>query len=212
VDFRNTIIIMTSNLGTGDERDAGHLRRCADGSYDREWLEAQVAHALQTTFRPEFRNRIDEIVVFEPLSERQVLAIIDLQLADLRAALALRGLSLVLSPRARRALVEEGFNPVFGARPLRRTIQRRVINPLAGRLLGGRSAPGDALVIGYRDGRYTLRVRHAAMPAPAAPTPEPTIQLEPTPAASNQHEVSHEPQPAGEEAATAAADDGVYLI
>jgi ATP-dependent Clp protease ATP-binding subunit ClpC len=210
VDFRNTIIVMTSNLGTGDERDADHLRRRADGSYDREWLEAQVAHALQTTFRPEFRNRIDEIVVFEPLSERQVLAIIDLQLADLRAALALRGLSLELTRRARRALVEEGFNPVFGARTLRRTIQRRVINALAGRLLGEHSSPGDALVVGYRDGRFTLQVRHPARESPMAPARQPAVQIPVMVSRSNHREVGREALAAGEQ--EAAADEGVYLI
>jgi ATP-dependent Clp protease ATP-binding subunit ClpA len=157
VDFRNTVIIMTSNLGTGDERDAERLRRAPDGSYDRAWLEDQVAQALRTTFRPEFRNRVDEILVFEPLGASELDRIVELLLADLRAALGLRGLTLRLTRTARRALVAEGFSPVFGARPLRRTIQQRVITPLVERLLRNELEPGDGILVGHRGGHFTIR-------------------------------------------------------
>jgi ATP-dependent Clp protease ATP-binding subunit ClpC len=182
VDFRNTVIIMTSNLGTGDERDAEHLRR-TNGAYDRAWLEAQVAQALQTTFRPEFRNRIDEVIVFEPLSEGQLLRIVDLQLTDLRTALGLRGITLHVTNAARRALAEEGFNPVFGARPLRRVVHREVITPLAAELLRGQAHPGDTVEVGHRRNRFRLRVRHSAgfiedtepPVEPTRPRPEPRL-------------------------------------
>ncbi|MBI2724184.1 MAG: ATP-dependent Clp protease ATP-binding subunit, partial [Chloroflexi bacterium] len=167
VDFRNAVVILTSNLGTGDEGDAEHLTRSADGSYDRAWLEDEVARALQRALRPEFRNRIDEILVFEPLREGQLFDIIDLQLADVRAALAPRGVSLEVTPSARKAVVREGFSPVFGARPLRRTLQRRVIDPIANRLLRDDVQPGDRIIAGYRNGRLVIRVEQ---PRDAAPS------------------------------------------
>jgi ATP-dependent Clp protease ATP-binding subunit ClpC len=160
VDFRNTVLIMTSNLGTGDERDAARLHSTDSRGYDRAWLEEQVHIALQSTFRPEFRNRIDEVIVFEPLSERQLRQIVDLQLQDLTAALRLRGLTLRLTNPARRALARDGFSPVFGARPLRRTIHREVITPLAAVLLRGGARPGDTVEVGYRRGRYHLKLHH----------------------------------------------------
>jgi ATP-dependent Clp protease ATP-binding subunit ClpC len=201
VDFRNTVIIMTSNLGTGDERDVGHLSRTNDGEYDRAWLEAQVAQALQTTFRPEFRNRIDEVIVFEPLTERQLLRIVDLQLADLRTALGLRGIALHVTGAARRALAEEGFNPVFGARPMRRVVHREVITPIAAELLRGQARPGDTVEVGHSRGRYRLRVRRgpepeqSETPAPAEPArhrstprvpPRSPASIRPKPAASDE--------------------------
>jgi ATP-dependent Clp protease ATP-binding subunit ClpC len=210
VDFRSTVIILTSNLGTGDERDAAHLLRGADGSYDRAWLEKQVADALRTTFRPEFRNRVDEIVVFEPLSERQLFEIVDRQLADLRAALALRGLLLELTPAARKGLVQEGFSAVFGARPLRRTIQRRVINPLAGKLLSGGFSPGATVVIGYRGGRYTLQVRPAARSAPGTPAEELFTVGAPTRGAT--HPAARQQSPVLRETRPVAADLPPFLI
>jgi ATP-dependent Clp protease ATP-binding subunit ClpA len=166
VDFRNTVIIMTSNLGTGDERDS---------VLDRAGLEAAVARALQHTFRPEFRNRIDETLVFEPLNERHLHQIVELQLADVRAALAARGLTLVLTAAARAALVQEGYSPVFGARELRRTLQRRVIDPLANRLLAGAIPAGSRVVVGHRGGRITIRL--AGPVGAVSPPPEEAASL-----------------------------------
>jgi ATP-dependent Clp protease ATP-binding subunit ClpC len=175
VDFRNTVIIMTSNLGTGDERDAEHLWRSDGGGFDRDWLEEQVRLALQNTFRPEFRNRIDETVVFEPLSERQLFQILDLQLADVRAALSLRGLTLRLTTAARRALVREGFNPVFGARHLQRAVHREVITPIAAALLRGGARAGGTVEVAHRRDRYRVRVLHAGVGQGEAPTSPPSV-------------------------------------
>lgn len=172
VDFRNTVLIMTSNLGSSDECDAHRLLPGADGAYDREWLEEQVTHALRSTFRPEFRNRIDEIVVFEPLSQRQLFQILELRLSEARAALALRGVSLRVTTSARRALVREGFHPVFGARPLARTVQSRILTPLASRLLRDRLGTGDTVTVGYGRSGYTFRVQRGGathVPKPARP-------------------------------------------
>ncbi|MGD9892289.1 MAG: ATP-dependent Clp protease ATP-binding subunit, partial [Dehalococcoidia bacterium] len=195
VDFRNTVIIMTSNLGTGDEGDAEHLRR-TNGAYDRAWLETQVAQALQTTFRPEFRNRIDDVIVFEPLSEHQLLRIVELQLADLRIALGLRGITLHVTTAARRALAEEGFDPVFGARPLRRVVHREVITPLAAELLRGQARPGDTVEVGHRRNRFRLRVRPAPEPVQAAEPPAAPARRRPEPRPSPHPSTSPPVQPA----------------
>ncbi len=147
-----------SNLHTGDEGGAAHLEKHDGGGYDRAWLEQRVQEALRRTFRPEFRNRIDEVIVFEPLGRRELLQIIELQLGEVRAALAQQGLALTVTSRAREALLREGFSPVFGARPLRRTIQTRVLSPLATRLLREGGTPGDRVVVGLREGRFTFTV------------------------------------------------------
>lgn len=210
VDFRNTVIIMTSNLGTGDERDADHLLRGADGRYDRAWLDEQVAQALQSTFRPEFRNRIDEIVVFEPLSEQHVFEIVDLQLMSVQAALALRGLRLELSPAARKELAREGFNVAFGARPLRRTLQRRVITPLVSRLLQGDLVPGDTLVVGFNHGRYVQRLQRASLPATAAPADAQPAAAAPAQAIKRRER--SEQQPAAAQQDRPKADIAAFLI
>ncbi len=158
VDFRNTVIIMTSNLGTGDHQGEQPLASISLAPSDRTGLSEAVAAALQRTFRPEFRNRIDEILVFEPLSERQLHQIINLQLADLRSALRLRGLSIDLTPAARRVIVREGFSPSFGARPLRRALQRFVIDPIAGLLLSESAPSGSRIRVGSRGRALSLKV------------------------------------------------------
>ncbi len=157
VDFRNTVLIMTSNLGTGDESEPAGVVARNGGPLERASLDARVALALRATFRPEFRNRIDEVVVFEPLGRRDLSHIVELQLAEPRAALALRGVSLRLTAAARDALIDEGFSPAFGARPLRRVLDRQVISLLTTRLPRGDIASGETVVVSYRHGRYSLR-------------------------------------------------------
>jgi ATP-dependent Clp protease ATP-binding subunit ClpB len=141
VDFRNTVIIMTSNVRTEDE--------------------------LRERFRPEFLNRIDEIVVFEPLSREQLGEIVDLQLARLRERLADRRLSLELTDAAKEALAEAGWDPAYGARPLKRALQRLVENPLALRLLEGDFGEGDTVMVDARDGELVFERAPAAEPAVA---------------------------------------------
>jgi ATP-dependent Clp protease ATP-binding subunit ClpB len=129
VDFRNTIVIMTSN-----------------------------ADDLQATFRPEFLNRIDEMVTFQRLSEEQLEEIVELQLGSLRKRLAERRIALDLTDEARRLLVTHGYDPAFGARPLKRTLQREVENPLALKVLSGEVGEGDTVLVGAADGTITLAV------------------------------------------------------
>jgi ATP-dependent Clp protease ATP-binding subunit ClpB len=140
VDFRNTVIIMTSNIGS-----TYILEHTGD---DRAVVEAQVMGALRQHFRPEFLNRVDDIIVFRPLGKGEIEHIINLQLARLEKLLADRKLSLELTPEAREILATEGYDPAFGARPLKRAIQRLLQNPLAMAVLEGRFSEGDHIVVG----------------------------------------------------------------
>ena len=148
VDFKNTVIILTSNVGTQHLRKSGALGfTAALGRDDNARAQSQVEQELKQTFRPEFLNRIDDIIVFDPLSEEQIGRIVELQVADLRNRLGELKLELELSPAAKEWLAREGFDPSYGARPLRRTIQRHVENPLAKRILAGEFKDGDTVAI-----------------------------------------------------------------
>jgi len=166
VDFRNTIIIMTSNLGTEQfQRPAfGFAPQSKPSKAEKERLKDAVERALRQTFRPELLNRIDEIIVFDPLTEEDLHKIVELMLRDLHELLAERGLKLELTPEAKAALVREGYDPQFGARPLRRTIERRVANPLALRILANEFQAGDTVVVDYKDGEFTFQ-KAVATPA-----------------------------------------------
>ncbi|OEC61038.1 MULTISPECIES: ATP-dependent chaperone ClpB [Pseudomonas] len=133
VDFRNTVVVMTSNLGSAQIQELVG---------DREAQRAAVMDAVSSHFRPEFINRIDEVVVFEPLGRDQIGGIASIQLQRLRKRLAERDLSLELSPEALDKLIAVGYDPVYGARPLKRAIQRWIENPLAQQILAGQFAPG----------------------------------------------------------------------
>ncbi|MDF2077768.1 ATP-dependent chaperone ClpB [Pseudomonas mendocina] len=133
VDFKNTVIVMTSNLGSAQIQELVG---------DKEAQRAAVMDAVGSHFRPEFINRIDEVVVFEPLGREQIAGIAEIQLQRLRGRLAERDLSLELTPEALDKLIAVGYDPVYGARPLKRAIQRWIENPLAQRILAGDFAPG----------------------------------------------------------------------
>jgi ATP-dependent Clp protease ATP-binding subunit ClpB len=141
VNFKNTVIVMTSNIGSSE------IQKLA-GREAAEWeVEAKVKDMLKDHFRPEFLNRIDEIIVFHPLSKEQITRIVDVQLEHLRKRLAQRGMKLVLSDDARKLLADEGYDPVYGARPLKRVIQQRIENPLASKILSGAFAEGDTITV-----------------------------------------------------------------
>jgi len=141
VDFRNTVLIMTSNV--------------------------RSAEAMTDVFRPEFLNRIDEIVEFRPLSKEQISEIVELQLRRVRERLAERSLGLELTDAAKEVLAEAGWDPTYGARPLKRAIQRLVENPLALRLLEGEFVEGDTVRVDARDGELVFEKARAAEPAAA---------------------------------------------
>ncbi|MGA4632653.1 ATP-dependent chaperone ClpB [Pseudomonas solani] len=136
VDFRNTVVVMTSNLGSAQIQELVG---------DREAQRAAVMDAVSNHFRPEFINRIDEVVVFEPLAREQIAGIAEIQLQRLRKRLAERELNLELSSEAMDKLIAVGYDPVYGARPLKRAIQRWIENPLAQLILAGKFAPGIAI-------------------------------------------------------------------
>jgi ATP-dependent Clp protease ATP-binding subunit ClpB len=157
VDFRNVLVIMTSNLGSQWILELGED--------ERDELERRVQEALRQHFRPEFLNRVDEVVIFHSLDQAQIARIVDLNLEKLRRLLADRELGLRLTPAARAALAEEGYDPSFGARPLKRTLQRRVQNPLAMKLLAGEYRPGQTVEVDFAGGQFVFR---AATPEPAS--------------------------------------------
>ena len=150
VDFSNTVVIMTSNIGTKYASQGGALGfvRSREGeSEDVREAQRQIKAGLKKTFRPEFLNRIDEVIIFHTLTREHVLQIVNLQMKEIESRLAEQGLSIELTDAAREWLANEGYDPQFGARPLRRTLQRRVENPLALRLLKGEFASGDVVVV-----------------------------------------------------------------
>jgi ATP-dependent Clp protease ATP-binding subunit ClpB len=145
VDFKNTVVIMTSNVGS--QFIAGFAGRGdAAGAAAYDEMKSQVIESLRLQFRPEFINRIDEIIVFHALTDADLIAIVDLLLADLSRRLATQDLVLELTPAARALIAREGHDPAYGARPLKRTIQRLVENPFARALLQGQFKPGDRIV------------------------------------------------------------------
>ncbi len=148
VDFKNSVVIMTSNVGSQYIRDLAG---------DDDAVREQVTRALNQHFRPEFLNRVDEVVIFHSLTRQHLAQIVDIQLERLRALLAGRHIALDLSEAARQLLAEEGYDPVYGARPLKRVIQRRVQDPLALKLLQGEFAEGDTVRVDARDGALVFR-------------------------------------------------------
>jgi hypothetical protein len=145
VDFRNTVIIMTSNIGTGFVKSGGTLgfiRQDSLSAQDRQ-LRDNIERDLKQTFRPEFLNRVDEVIVFHSLTQEHVRHIVDLQMREIAGRLAEHEVKIELTEAARDWLAQEGYDPQFGARPVRRTLERYVENPLARRLLAGEFHDGD---------------------------------------------------------------------
>jgi len=138
IDFKNTIIIMTSNLGGQTIKDL---------SRDHGAMEREVKKLLEVHFRPEFLNRIDEVIIFKPLSKEAILKIVDLQIDLLSKRLEEKKIGVEIGAEARRSLAEKGYDPVYGARPLKRTIQQEIQNPLAMKILGGEFKEGDVVRI-----------------------------------------------------------------
>jgi len=144
VDFRNTVIVMTSNLGSQRIQELA-------GEQNYDAMKSSVMEIVTQHFRPEFINRVDDTVVFHPLGREHIRAIVDIQLGYLQERLAGRDMKIVLSEAARDRLANAGFDPVYGARPLKRAIQQQVENPLAQEILQGRFKPGDVIEVGVTD-------------------------------------------------------------
>jgi ATP-dependent Clp protease ATP-binding subunit ClpC len=170
VDFRNTVVIMTSNLGTEFVRRGGalgFLRPDTTGAVADS--TEKIERALKQTFRPEFLNRVDEIIIFEPLTLEQVERIVDLQMKEIQDRLSDNGLTVQLTEAARKWLAKQGFDPAFGARPLRRALQKYVESPLSVQMLRGEFASGDVVIVdASEDSGIIFRKQAAAQPAPVA--------------------------------------------
>jgi ATP-dependent Clp protease ATP-binding subunit ClpB len=162
VDFRNTVIIMTSNIGSQLIVDAG--AQANDEAWSR--VEQRVRDELRNFFRPEFLNRVDDIIVFRPLSREDLVHIVDIQLERLERLLADRHLHLEVTPEAKELLAVQGYDPVYGARPLKRVIQRELQNPIALEVLEGNFRDGDTIMV-ERAGDH-LRFVPAAVPERAS--------------------------------------------
>jgi ATP-dependent Clp protease ATP-binding subunit ClpC len=160
VDFKNSVIIMTSNVGTEYIRASSGIGFTVDrseiGAIDDTDMRRRVEEALKRTFRPEFLNRIDETLIFHPLRIEELLQIVDLQMNEVGKRLAEKGITIQLTQDARELLVTEGYNPIYGARPLRRTIQRLVETPLSRKLLRGEFNHGDVIVIDAEDNKIVF--------------------------------------------------------
>jgi ATP-dependent Clp protease ATP-binding subunit ClpB len=150
VDFKNTVIVMTSNLGSH------RIQQMTDAGDDLALVKIAVMAEVKANFRPEFVNRIDEIVVFHPLGEAQIADIARIQLKALEGRLAKIDLKLTVSDAALKTVAQAGFDPVYGARPLKRAIQQQIENPLAKDILGGKFAPGTTVKVGATGGEITF--------------------------------------------------------
>ena len=160
VDFRNTVLIMTSNLGTEFIRRGGTLGFLQkDGTQEDHEAQQKIEKSLKDTFRPEFLNRIDEVIIFSPLSLEQMYDIVDLQMDEIRQRLSEHGLKVEVSSRARKWLAKEAYDPNFGARPLKRTLQKFVESPLSVKLLGGEFVEGDKVQVELNEAEDALEFK-----------------------------------------------------
>jgi ATP-dependent Clp protease ATP-binding subunit ClpB len=165
VDFRNTVVIMTSNAGS-------HFIAAAAARYELEaraeldeGTRREVMNTLREQFRPEFLNRIDEIIIFTPLTREQLRSIVDIQLRSLMKRLEERKIRVELTDRAKDLLIEDGYDPTYGARPLKRAIQRRILDPLAMRVLQGEFKEGDLVRVDAVGGELQFSRQVVAVPA-----------------------------------------------
>jgi ATP-dependent Clp protease ATP-binding subunit ClpB len=158
VNFRNTVIIMTSNVGSSTIHEMGPIGFSVTGRGDEhDSVRNKLLESLRKTFRPEFLNRVDDIIVFNTLSREHLARIIGIQLNRVKNLLADRGIELEITESARDVLMAEGYDPAYGARPMRRAIQRLIQDPLALRLLSGDFAAGDTVIVEGDLARHELR-------------------------------------------------------
>ena len=158
VDFRNTVVIMTSNLGTSDaRREAFGFQKAGEGAEgERKRMRSNIEDALKKAFRPELLNRIDEVIIFDPLTKEQVKEIVGLMMRDVNRRLEDLNVTVALADAATDWVVDQGYDPVYGARPLRRTLQRHVENPLAKRILAGEFPEGSHILVGRNEHELTF--------------------------------------------------------
>ncbi len=160
VDFRNTVLIMTSNIGSQYILEMG--------TQNWEQVETKVLELMRQTFKPEFLNRVDDVIIFRPLSSEDIAHIVDLQIERVERLVAERKLRLEVTPGAKQLIVAEGYDPVYGARPLKRSIQRLLQNPLALAVLEAKFVEGDRIRVDRAKDGNSLTFQRVPAPAPAA--------------------------------------------
>ncbi|HOL18108.1 MAG TPA: AAA family ATPase, partial [Bacillota bacterium] len=156
VDFRNTVVIMTSNVGATFLRKSTLGFGTADEETGYEKMKERIMDELKRTFRPEFLNRVDDTIVFHSLSREHIRQIVDIMLEELNKRIEEHGLRVEVSSAARDRLVEEGYDPAFGARPLRRVIQKRLEDGISEEMLQGKVKPGDTVLVDVENDRFTF--------------------------------------------------------
>ncbi|MFO7773029.1 MAG: AAA family ATPase [Dehalococcoidia bacterium] len=161
VDFKNTVVIMTSNLGTEEYQRGGIGFPRKEGD-DEQKMRTSIEGALRRTFRPELLNRIDDVIIFHPLTEEHLKSIVDLLIHEVERRLAERGIKIEIHDEAKAWLVHKGYDPVYGARPLRRAIQRYVENPISTKILDGEFKEGDTIAIGLQEDNLSFAARKTA--------------------------------------------------
>ncbi|GAB3490688.1 ATP-dependent Clp protease ATP-binding subunit [Nocardiopsis coralliicola] len=178
VDFKNTVIIMTTNLGTRDISKGAAMGFAKEDdektNYDR--MKAKVQEELKQNFRPEFLNRVDDVIVFHQLTEKEIIEIVDLMIASLDTRLKDRDMGLELRPEAKKALAERGYDPVLGARPLRRTIQREIEDALSEKILYAELKPGQIVVIDVEGEGSDAKFTFTGVPKPDAVLETPQVE------------------------------------
>jgi ATP-dependent Clp protease ATP-binding subunit ClpA len=158
VNFRNTVIIMTSNVGSGEIRDGAPIGFSINARHtNNESTRTALLDALRRTFRPEFLNRVDDIIVFNPLNKEHLALIIDIQISRVAALLEAKGIHLEVAESAKDVLMAEGYDPAYGARPMRRAIQRLIQDPLSLRLLSGDFSQGDTVEVDADADKHALQ-------------------------------------------------------
>ena len=175
VDFKNTVIVMTTNLGTRDIAKSVSLGFSSgqDGQGGYEKMKAKVSDELKQHFRPEFLNRVDEIVVFRQLSQEDIEHIVDLMVAQIEGRLKDRDMGIVLTPAAKSLIAKRGFDPVLGARPLRRALQRDIEDMLAEKILFSELSAGEIVVVDVADPGSEYPFTFTGTPRGAAPDTPP---------------------------------------
>jgi ATP-dependent Clp protease ATP-binding subunit ClpC len=159
VDFRNTVLIMTSNVGASLLRKQGSIgfKPETEGEVmDYDTMKEKLMEEVKKTFKPEFLNRVDDIIVFRPLKKEHLYEIVEIEVNEVKKRVKEQGLELELTPEAKEFLIEKGFDPVFGARPLKRTIQRYIEDPLAEEVIAGKFKEGDVILIKKAEGKEEL--------------------------------------------------------
>jgi ATP-dependent Clp protease ATP-binding subunit ClpC len=170
VDFKNTVLIMTSNIGAqmiigGDGMGFRTAKKVDEDARAYESMKNRVTDEMKKVFRPEFLNRVEEVIVFHSLTSQQILAIVDLMLNRVREQLKSQGMSLEASDDVKEVLAKEGFDPAFGARPLRRAVQRVIEDPLSEEILLGRFSEGDTILAELDNGKVIFRKSEKGEPA-----------------------------------------------